>query len=205
MKFAMVEHVDQQRHTMFQQSVDEVRRQLKRLLQDLEAMMNDRTDQIFISMQRDYRSVLGGGVPQGEILPKSQRLSRKEVLRLVEGVETLFRKIAGGETLQESDEDEALAEATSHPLRETEDQLSSPDALIKHEQHETDLTSKNESANTNTKEAQTIKPDAQGDQSMADVSQARDGALVEAVLSSVETVDKPAVPGEDSGEDNAGS
>ena len=57
-------------------------------------------------MQRDYRSVLGGGtaVARGELLPKSERLTRKEVLRIVNGVEAQFRKIAAGEAFQAEDE-----------------------------------------------------------------------------------------------------
>ena len=69
--------------------------------------MNDRTDEVFVSMQRDYRSVLGGGVAtEGQLLPKSERLLRKDVLRIVEGVESIFRKVARGEVVEDDDEEE---------------------------------------------------------------------------------------------------
>ena len=112
MKAAMTQHVDVQRHVMFQQSVDEVRSQLKTLLKDLEAKMNDKTDEIFVSIKRDYRAVLGGGegVPQGQLLPRSERLSRKEILRIIDGIEAVFRRIAEGVVLEEEADGEATTD-----------------------------------------------------------------------------------------------
>lgn len=106
MKAVMHAYVDRNRHTMFQQSVDEVGKQLKKMLSDLEASMNDKTDKVFISVQRDYRSVLSStSAAYGELLPKSERLTRKDVLRIVEGVEAQFRKIKNEDESQTSEED----------------------------------------------------------------------------------------------------
>ena len=70
--------------------------------------MNDKADEVYIAMRRDYNSVLGGGeVPQnGELLPKTQRLGRKEVMGIIDGVERIFSKIAGLEIKDEDDEED---------------------------------------------------------------------------------------------------
>ena len=107
MKAAMNSHVASERHTMFQSSADNVKSRLSVMLNELEVLMNDKADEVYIAMRRDYNSVLGGGeVPQnGEILPKTQRLVRKEMMRIIDGAEKVFSKIAGLE-LKDEDEDE---------------------------------------------------------------------------------------------------
>lgn len=111
MKAAMNSHVAQERYTMFQSSAENVRTRLNVMLRELEAFMNDKADEVYIAMRRDYNSVLGGGEgPQnGEILPKTQRLVRKEMMRIIDGVEKVFEKVAGLEVKDEHDEDENIA------------------------------------------------------------------------------------------------
>ena len=108
MKAAMNSHVAQERHTMFQSSAENVKSRLSIMLKELEAFMNDKADEVYLAMRRDYNSVLGGGeVPQnGEILPKAQRLVRKEMMQIIDGVEKVFSKIAGLEFTDEDDDDE---------------------------------------------------------------------------------------------------
>ncbi len=108
MKAAMNSHVAQERHTMFQSSADNVKSRLSVTLKELEAHMNDKADEVYIAMRRDYNSVLGGGeVPRnGEILPKTQRLVRKEMMRIIDSVEKVFSKIAGFEVKDEDDEED---------------------------------------------------------------------------------------------------
>ena len=87
-------HVDKERHIMFQQSIDEVQHRLETLVQSVEKTMSQRTDEIFIAMRGDYRSVLGGNENvDGEILPKTQRIMQKEIMRTIEGVEKMFNKV----------------------------------------------------------------------------------------------------------------
>ena len=107
MKAAMNSHVAQERHTMFQSSADNVKSRLSVMLKELGVYMNDKADEVYLAMRRDYNSVLGGGeVPQnGEILPKTHRLARKEMMRIFDGVEKVFSKITGLE-LKDEDEDE---------------------------------------------------------------------------------------------------
>ena len=102
MKAAMQDHVDQERHVMFQQSADEAKRRLMEMVEQASETMSDRMDEVFVAMRRDYRSVLGGGDTQGEVLPKSQRLLRKQVMITLDGVERLF-KTALGQTTEDDD------------------------------------------------------------------------------------------------------
>lgn len=116
MKYAMNTHVDQERHVMFQQSADEAERRLMEMIKKLSETMSDRVDEVFIAMRRDYRSVLSGGDSKGEVLPKSQRLLRKDVREILEGVERLFKKALGQEI-----EDKWKAEGEEKKLKEYED------------------------------------------------------------------------------------
>ena len=115
MKAAMNSHVAQERHTMFRSSAENVKSQLSVMLKELEVYMNDKADEVYIAMRRDYNSVLGAGeVPQnGEILPKTQRLVRKEIMGIIDGVEKMFGEIAGLELKDEEDDEEAREVAHS--------------------------------------------------------------------------------------------
>jgi len=105
MKAHMNSHVAHERHTMFQQSADNVQTRLEEMVKHVKDLMDDKTDEVFTQMRRDYRSIIGGGdIPQeGEMLPKDQRLVRREVMKVIEGVEKSFMKVAG---MSADDEDE---------------------------------------------------------------------------------------------------
>ena len=99
----MTHHVDRERYSMFQQSADEVRKRLIAMVREIDEVLNSKVDEIYVSTSRDYRSVLGGSdVPHGEMLPKWQRLMRKDVLAVIEGVEKVFDKMLG---LEDGDEE----------------------------------------------------------------------------------------------------
>lgn len=95
MKAAMNSIVDQERHVMFQDSANEARNRIKTMIRDQEEIMRGRTDEVFVAVRRDYRAVLSGGDTHGESLPKSQRLLRKDVMNILEGVETEFKQAIG--------------------------------------------------------------------------------------------------------------
>lgn len=134
MKAIMHAHVDYNRHTMFKQSVDEVRKQLKKMLSGLEAGMHDNIDKVFMSMQRDYKSVLGGGGAQvQEVLPKSERSTRKEVLRIMQEAETRFQKLTTSVAIEVKDEGQTPKEDNHHQDVSKEDQSLKLDAHIKPE------------------------------------------------------------------------
>lgn len=104
----MHSHVAHERHIMFQESADNVERRLKEMLKHVEELMGDKTDEVFTQMRRDYRSIIGGGdIPQdGQMLPKDQRLARKGVMKVIQGVEKAFMKVAGLITDEEDDDKE---------------------------------------------------------------------------------------------------
>ena len=124
MKVAMNGHVDQERYTMFQHSADEVKIRLASMMKEVEALMNDRSDEVFVQMRRDYRAVLGGGdVPQdGELLPKTQRLVRREVMNIIDGVERMFSKVAGLEVEDQEGENKEELETDRNNDEEADDQ-----------------------------------------------------------------------------------
>lgn len=116
-------HVEQKRQTMFKDSTKEVQQRLKTMLRQVEEIMANKADEVFVAMSRDYKSVLGGGdVPQGELMPKWQRIMRKAVKKTISRAEKIFKKVAGFEV----SDDESEAEEDYHlPL--------SPVERVKHE------------------------------------------------------------------------
>lgn len=81
--------------------------------------MSDKTYEVFVHMARDYQSVVGGRGPkqqqQGIVLPRVQRLVRKEVRKLIGGTERRMKRAIGVEVEDEDeeeieDEDETEAE-----------------------------------------------------------------------------------------------
>ena len=186
MKAAMLQHVDLQRHNMFQQSVNNVRDLLKKLLRDLEARMNDKTDEVFVSVKRDYRAVLGGGdAPQGQILPKSERLSRKEVLRIIGGIEAQFQRIAAGEPLEDEVQEDAAQSEVSPKLEQDSDQPAKSDAPASSKSQE-DRSFHNDSGAANS-----IQPRAPAGQTMTEDPRSGNEIPVEAALPSADSILKP--------------
>lgn len=121
MKAAMIEHVDTERHTMFPHSCEEVRTKLKAMLRQVEELMGNKADEVFVAISRDYRSVLGGSdAPQGEMMPRWQRTMRKEVKTVIDRAEKIFKRAAGIEV--EDDDDEAAAD-----VKEDSDKSSNAD------------------------------------------------------------------------------
>ncbi|MCJ1400989.1 hypothetical protein MMC11_004200 [Xylographa trunciseda] len=110
MKAAMNAHVERRKHTMFEDSTNEVQQKLKAMLRQVEETMSNKADEVFVAMSRDYRSVLGGGdVPHGEMMPKWQRAMRKEVKGVISKAEKIFKRVAGVEVEDDEDESEAPA------------------------------------------------------------------------------------------------
>lgn len=97
MKAHMNSHVLHTRLTMFRESADNVQSRLEDMGEKMEGLMGDKTDEVFAQMKRDYRSVIGGGdLPQdGQILPKDQRIVRKEVMKILDEVEKSFLRVSG--------------------------------------------------------------------------------------------------------------
>lgn len=97
MKALMHNHVAQERHVMFQQSAENVREKLIDLVREVEELMKDKADEVFVSIKRDYRVGLGGHDVQrdGEILPRTQRVARKDIKRILDGAEEAIMNAVG--------------------------------------------------------------------------------------------------------------
>ncbi|KAK4694636.1 hypothetical protein P7C71_g2978, partial [Lecanoromycetidae sp. Uapishka_2] len=123
MKTAMNSHVAVERHTMFQRSADNVKSQLHAMVKDVEGLMDDKANEVFECMKRDYRAVLGGGdVPrEGGMLPREQRLVRREIMRVIDGVEKTFMKVAGLSVEDDTEEENGEADQGGKVKNDDED------------------------------------------------------------------------------------
>lgn len=112
-------HIANERHTMFQASADKVKISLVQLVKTVEEQLGDKTEEVFVSMRRDYRAVLGAGdVKEGEILPRNQRLCRKEIKSVIEGIQKIFERVVNGELI----EDEARLGEEDEPSKKQEEE-----------------------------------------------------------------------------------
>lgn len=130
MKHALITHVDQERIVMFKDSTDEVKTGLSRMMTAIEETMNNKSDEVFLMMRRDYLAALGGpDLAQGEVMPKWQRLMRREVMKIIDGSEKVFKRIAGLEVDDEEDVsgdsvrdifDDDMGDEDERPLKDDE-------------------------------------------------------------------------------------
>lgn len=93
MKGHMAEHVDQTKVSMFDSACDQVRDSLAKLLDKVRQHMLDRADSVFVNMQKDYLSVIGG-VNVGQItMPREERAIRRELDEIITAVDEPFQKV----------------------------------------------------------------------------------------------------------------
>lgn len=97
-------HVDHQRRVMFVESAEAAQKRLEALVKQVEAMMSERVMEVFVAMRRDYRSVLGGAEEtQGELLPKAERLMRKDLRRILDDIERMFTNVLDAKVEENAD------------------------------------------------------------------------------------------------------
>ena len=117
MKAMMSRHVESVRHQMFTDSTNAVQKLLRKLIKDIEDFLLGKADQVFISVKRDYESVVLGRQAATHQLPREQRQIRAEVTNIIDGTELIFKKAAGLEpetperTVEEPEEKKAPVEA----------------------------------------------------------------------------------------------
>ena len=119
MKIAMESEIGIQRESMYNKSTENVRKQLNAMLRNIEEEMSNRADEVFVTMRRDYRSILGvEEVPQGEVMPKWAKDMRRDVMKVITGVEEHFTRLddtedlPGQEAIDPMDLDENVAAQT---------------------------------------------------------------------------------------------
>jgi hypothetical protein len=91
----MSRHVEGVRHQMFNESTNAVKKSLKKLIKDIEDFLLGKADEVFLSVKRDYESVVLGRQASSHQLPREQRQIRTDVDRIVEGTEMMFKKVVG--------------------------------------------------------------------------------------------------------------
>jgi hypothetical protein len=117
MKAMMSRHVESVRHQMFTDSTNAVQKLLRKLIKDIEDFLLGKADQVFISVKRDYESVVLGRQAATHQLPREQRQIRAEVTNIIDGTELIFKKAAGLEpetperVLEDPEEKEASVKA----------------------------------------------------------------------------------------------
>lgn len=127
---------------MFQESADNVENRLREMIRNVEVLMSDKTDEVFALVRRDYRSIVGGGdVPQdGQILPREQRLVRKDVMTVIKGVEKAFMRVgelsAKDEEAQEDEEDEHQSSSGKREEPDNFKRESSPSSQLSDDEEE---------------------------------------------------------------------
>lgn len=84
MKNHMKEHIENTKTDMFQESVDGVKARLTDMCRSVEEEMSNKADEVWSTMNRDYTQVISGTqLPEGEQMPKWERLLRAELAKLI--------------------------------------------------------------------------------------------------------------------------
>ncbi|KAK3064184.1 hypothetical protein LTS18_009470 [Coniosporium uncinatum] len=106
MKSHMAHHIDYARRDMFDKSTEQVRMHLDHMCRQIQDNMELRADQVFLAVERDYTTVIGGvPLPEGYIMPREEKGVRDDVADAIAGSDEQFRKILGVEK-----EDEEMQE-----------------------------------------------------------------------------------------------
>lgn len=123
MKEHMLGFVDKWRHRMFNDATLTVQRHLNSMCETLEDLMEEKADEIFIGMKRDYQRTLGGQAQfdQAAVLPKAERALRAEVMGILKTIDAQFEPIARGEITAVTDEADAPAGSQEQPIFNNDD------------------------------------------------------------------------------------
>ncbi|KAL7629638.1 hypothetical protein AAE478_001160 [Parahypoxylon ruwenzoriense] len=96
MKLAMANHVENSRHTMFQEAIDTVKAQLDVMCHAVELQMSDRTETIFDAVFSDYTNVLVGRRVDRHVKLSSEELAmRADVNDVLECGNSMFAPLLG--------------------------------------------------------------------------------------------------------------
>ncbi|RMZ08329.1 hypothetical protein D0860_04735 [Hortaea werneckii] len=111
MKSAMQNHVDNNRRVMFDNATKQVQKSIMGLCEKVrEQMLND-ADQVYVHMQQDYMSVIGG-VRVDSNMSRQERTVRRDIDERITGADDIFQKV-----LDMNPEDlKAASSAESDPI-----------------------------------------------------------------------------------------
>ena len=130
MKALMERHVEIKRDVMFRQSCENIGERLKQLLSTVREQMETACDEIFVAINRDYKSALGGGdLQDGEVMPKWQRDMRRAVLCDLEGVEQILDSTSDSEFMKREGSVESHGSVDNLGISLKEEDMEARDSL----------------------------------------------------------------------------
>ncbi|THZ13554.1 hypothetical protein D6C91_07788 [Aureobasidium pullulans] len=105
MKAYMNNHVTAQKDIMFQRATEVVRNMITDLIKEVEDNMEDRTDQVFVGMGRDYLQVLGNVRIEDITMPNSERSLQDAIRDIIQQSEEVFKAILEGRDVPSLEQD----------------------------------------------------------------------------------------------------
>ncbi|THW66536.1 hypothetical protein D6D19_09307 [Aureobasidium pullulans] len=105
MKAYMNNHVTAQKDIMFQRATEVVRNMITDLIKEVEDNMEDRTDQVFVGMRRDYLQVLGNVRIEDITMPNSERSLQDAIRDIIQQSEEVFKAILEGRDVPSLEQD----------------------------------------------------------------------------------------------------
>ena len=121
MKAGMAEHVSAQQVAMFDNATKQVKSSLADLCANIRTIMLDRADKVYVSMQKDYMTIIGGvNADQTVIMPRQERAMRRDVDEAVTRGDKYFGEVLEA-ALDELKEELEAEEDASKPESENVD------------------------------------------------------------------------------------
>lgn len=94
MKGHMFSEITANKDVMFRTATQIVQEKLSKMCKVVEEQMTDKTDAVFVSMQRDYIQVLGNNPNgAGQLLPKWERSMRRNIEEVIVKSEQAFKEV----------------------------------------------------------------------------------------------------------------
>lgn len=113
MKHHMNDHVDRVRHTMFKDATRTVQDHLNKMCKVLKEQMENKADEIYVSMRHDYLKALGGEHVNTTVLSKEERTMRAQIKPVLMNVDRRFKAVLDGtvdDALDDGDDAQPKAE-----------------------------------------------------------------------------------------------
>ena len=115
MKVHMTGHVEQSKSMMFDQCINHVRSIITKMLKDVEEDLLDKTDKIYMAMEKEYTSIVLGETDRDFVLTREQRAIRKHLLEILDSAELMFKRAVGLEPYPDPEPEAAEATMTGTP------------------------------------------------------------------------------------------
>lgn len=95
MKDHMLRHVDQSKVSMFDDACSQVQNSLTALMGKSRKYMLEQVDLVYVGVQRDYMSIIGGVNVEQSSLPREERAVRREIDEVITAADESFQEIVG--------------------------------------------------------------------------------------------------------------